>query len=652
MGHCYHKLGNLDKAIEYYNSVLQKDRNDVDTRLHLAEAYEKYGHPSLAYEVAARVVRQGRSDLVKTAKLQRLTRELLCDGDSQALPLKYPVVSYAPKPASNQEQNESEPSTLMQQKRPVISHSRKRPSEKAKLLDRYFQRIDRSSLDPQSDERSEGSLLTDLKSKHDHLQALINDARSGNDAATTSWMEIAQALIAPFVTRNISFPNEKDIDNLDLPELLTHTNTVDILRQTKSERASERDAELFRSELQALSAEHDSILFSDWLAIFCDLSLFHARRGNAEASYITLGAAMRANAISRNRVIMRHLHYVQISCSLLLRDLERLSTTARWLIREYPLAAEPYMLYSAVHRLGAAWAGTGGGSLFQDSTNQKFMVQRVKLLDFALLSEDQRKLFPFTEPESHHFALSRAVKGNPGSAGLKREPGITAPNQHLLYLQGNLIASGGPPAGAINFYLRVYAAEKRNALNLLSLAVTMMYYAFRKKFMGNRHHHVLQALAWFGEYRKVRLDEAGADVCGTREATRRRMEVEFNEARLYHGMGLPHLALPKYLRCLQIAEENDQKDREDSKHDHSPSITCDSRQHSLENAHAIVLTDTVYAENDPAHGQSDTSPSQPRAESVEYPDFTREAAYALQLTLAFGGDVEAARAVGEKWLVF
>ena len=638
MGSCYHRAGHLFKAIEYYKTVLKKDQNDVDTRLRLAEAYEEVGQPNLAYTCATKLVQQGRKDLVRNARLP-VTRQLIDDMGVGPSPLTHPNWTYSSKLAAGlppghsslfalNHEDEAEESAFSR-----LTTSRSGGHYRASVFDSLKSK---ASLQTSADEFSHGlpfDQAPDLKSLHQKLQKLTHSVRAGHEHATSEWMRIAETLVSEFIRENVSFPHEGDITNLDLSELAQRTTGSGKTGTLSRSEAGADTTELFRKELETLATEHASILYSDWLAIFGELALHQARRGHLEAAYVTLGAAINANDASHNMVIIGHLQHVQIACALLLRDADRLSSIARWFIREHPLASDPYRLYAALHRICATWPGAYDAAPFTDRLNQKFLMQRIKLQDFRLLPTQHRARL-FTETEMNSFG---SVSGQPqqirrsGSTDETSTSDLTEPDPVLLYLQGNLLLGGGPLTGPLNFYLRAYAAQKDNALVVLSIAVVYVQYAMRRKDPTHRHFHVLQGVGWFGEYRRVRLASRSSEA---EERKRRRIEVEFNEGRLYHGLGLNHLAMPAYLRCLKIAQEDEAKGFDDKTgrgsglDSNAAGATEDDRD-----GEAITLTETG-------------------AERVTVPDFTREAAYALQLMLAMGGDIRAARAIGEKWLVF
>ena len=122
----------------------------------------------------------------------------------------------------------------------------------------------------------------------------------------------------------------------------------------------------------------------------------------------------------------------------------------------------------------------------------------------------------------------------------------------------------------------------------LSLALGYIHYAIKRQ-ADNRHHFIMQGFAFLFTYYDIRQRS---------NTILERQEAEYNVARAHHMLGLTHLAIPFYLRCLGMDKDIEK----------------------------INLGGT--AEN-----------------------FTREAAFALQGLWAASGDLDKAREVTEKWLV-
>lgn len=122
----------------------------------------------------------------------------------------------------------------------------------------------------------------------------------------------------------------------------------------------------------------------------------------------------------------------------------------------------------------------------------------------------------------------------------------------------------------------------------LSLALGYLHYALKRQ-ADNRHHILLQGLAFLLEYYDCRQWSSSLS---------EKQEAEYNVAHAYHLLGLTHLAIPYYQRCLAMSE-------------------------------AVRLEESGCGAE----------------------DFAQEAAFALQSFWAASGNVEKARELTKKWLV-
>ena len=79
----------------------------------------------------------------------------------------------------------------------------------------------------------------------------------------------------------------------------------------------------------------------------------------------------------------------------------------------------------------------------------------------------------------------------------------------------------------------------------LSIALSYIHHALKRQ-SDNRHHLVVQGLAYLSAYRDLRLQSS--DICEKQEA-------EYNMALTYHSIGLTNLAIRYYERCLDLRNE-------------------------------------------------------------------------------------------------
>lgn len=237
----------------------------------------------------------------------------------------------------------------------------------------------------------------------------------------------------------------------------------------------------------------------------------------------------------------------------------------------------------------------------------KFMLRQIKAMDFTMPDAEDKP-----EPPRQSVWRERAALST------KDENGNDIPAQELdialLVLYGHILYSGNSFFPALNYFFRAYALDDQNPVVLLSIGLCFIHHS-QKRQCDNRHYLIMQGLSFMHEYRRAR-EKHGLTL-------QERQEVEFNFARVYHGLNLSHLAVQGYERVLEIGEEIQKQALEQS------NIASDGTDVNMGGATDIAVSS----------GQN----------FVE--DFSREAAFALQCLHVLGGDTLTAKNVTEKWLV-
>ena len=243
-------------------------------------------------------------------------------------------------------------------------------------------------------------------------------------------------------------------------------------------------------------------------------------------------------------------------------------------------------------------------SIFHSSPNMKFMLRQIKAMDFTLPDH-----MAGPRPSRQTVWKERA------SLSTKDEAGDPIPAEDLdvalLVLYGHILYSGGSFYPALNYFFRAYALDDQNPGILLSIGLCYIHHSLKRQ-SENRQYLIMQGLSFMNEYRRVR--EKGGTLLVEKQ------EMEYNYARVWHGLGLAHLAVQGYERVLEIGEQ--------------------LRQEQSQTDGDVAMSD---ADQD--------SGSQVSTSERFVEDFSHEAAYALQCIHAVGGDAKAAQEVTDKWLI-
>ena len=258
-------------------------------------------------------------------------------------------------------------------------------------------------------------------------------------------------------------------------------------------------------------------------------------------------------------------------------------------MKEYQFVTDSYRLYSTLNRLCERpnlWYNSG--------PSQKYILRQIKAMDLLLTREETREL---SVPERASYSTKE--KDDDPIRAKELDIALLMLYGHILYtgtshayaLSRSIEALRGPePLILTNegYFYRAYALNPTNPMITLSLALGYTHYAIKRQ-SENRHYLLLQGFSFLSAYYDIRRES---------NVPAERQEAEFNVGRMYHMLGLTHLAIPHYEKCLEM----------------------DVQFHGT--------TDEGFREK-----------------------FTIEAAFALQVLWASNGEMGMARKVTEKWLV-
>jgi general transcription factor 3C polypeptide 3 (transcription factor C subunit 4) len=198
------------------------------------------------------------------------------------------------------------------------------------------------------------------------------------------------------------------------------------------------------------------------------------------------------------------------------------------------------------------------------------------------LDEKHRNTFQFTDENRIKWAERKQGRGNPYH--------LKELDPELYAFYGHQMNVGQSPLTALNYYFRAYAMKPDDTMLNLCLGIAYICSAFKRQ-STNLQYQIQQGLSFISRYYESRSSQEKACY---------RQEAEFNVGLIFHSLGLNHLALPAYERCIKMSE---------------------SVREEASNAGAPLE------------------------------DFAIEAAFAKRSILAINGDVESAQKVAKEWLV-
>ncbi|KAA8909852.1 hypothetical protein FN846DRAFT_888742 [Sphaerosporella brunnea] len=543
MATCYKALNQVDDAEDCYATVLEAYPNDTTAMMELASIYEVSGRKADALELVNQVI-----GIRKKAEAAAAT-------PAANPPVEAPVV--APP--------DGDPSALLpNQPAPRRLRNRQPGSmSEAQRLEINARKTEQTAV------------------KYRKLEYLRAGMEAGEPQAVKDWLDTAGELVDDFRNTKALFPSEKGT---------SFKGFMSTARRRELKRSIRERLEMMQHRLEgAVNLPDDEIDvippeatvfrgldFDTWLYVFMQYALCLAKHDNYQDAYDVCSVAKEANVFYMDKRKIFTIWTTWLACAIWVNDSESCSTISRWFMTTFQFQTEAYNLF-----VGALTMSRNGMEVFHNNANQKFLLRQIKIMDESV---DGKK------------RINAASLTNVDEDGKEYKPDRL--DLSLLMLYGHILASGKSYISALNYYTRAYTVSPKNPMILLSISLAYLHRSMQRQ-SENRHMQALQAITFLYEYYDVRtapnpLPDA-EDIENERHAAAMKQEAEFNVARSFHHLGLTHLALPYYQRCLDISDD--------------------------------------WASKGGVHG-----------------DLKWEAAYMLQMIYITSGNAAAAKEVTEKWL--
>ncbi|KAL9005044.1 MAG: hypothetical protein Q9188_002151 [Gyalolechia gomerana] len=402
-----------------------------------------------------------------------------------------------------------------------------------------------SSKRRNADKRFQMQLREDkTRTLYGRTQELLEKARSGDVEVLPQWMTAAQELVDDFRSHRGFYPFDRSLktygqSKLSVIESLKYR--VDQAMQDIVGHAGRPPGKMILINLQwasvALTSQLDDLAsdpaviagdfrgipFSAWLDLMLEYSMLLAQSHDYPKAYEILSIANGANVFNSSPDCTFLIHVCWFTCALIADDEETSCSVARWFMKEFQFVTDGYRLFCTINRFCI-----GPNTWFNCGPTQKFVRRQLKAMDCSLVDQNQRREL-YQEKASY---TTRDDEGRSISAGDM--------DLALLMLYGYMLYLGKSFALSLNYFFRAFALDPRNPVISLSLALAYIQHAVKRQ-SANRHHLITQGLSFLFGYYEMRR---------TSRTLSERQEAEFNVARTYHMLGLTHLAVPYYERCM------------------------------------------------------------------------------------------------------
>jgi general transcription factor 3C polypeptide 3 (transcription factor C subunit 4) len=398
----------------------------------------------------------------------------------------------------------------------MLLSSVRKPFKRSKLKRRPGPRFKSNTA------RKQAELLRDtiIKSMYVELKGVEDKMKQEDPAASSEWMRIAAELYEEFQSQGRFFSKEKSKPYMGDGWLNRE------LRADGFDLANPKRLEFERPK------EWRNILLDDWTEFLSHYAVCLALNGRKEQSAEVIKNIENSTVIYPEPDRYFLVRVASLRRSIIVNDEEKALEECRWFSKRYELASDSCRLPSAVAR-----ALDVNPESFRAGPEQKFWMRQIKVMDFSLLDEKHRNVFQFSDGNRVKWTDNGRTDGN-----LYK---LKELDPELLALYGHQMLVGGSPITALNYYFRAYALKPDDAIINLCLGLAYVQLAFKRQSI-NRQYQLQQGLAFITRYRSKRMERPEA--CYKQEA-------EFNMGVIWHSLGLMHLALPAYDRCLELADQ-------------------------------------------------------------------------------------------------
>ncbi|KAI8143750.1 hypothetical protein BJV82DRAFT_83730 [Fennellomyces sp. T-0311] len=537
---CYHQVGELETASIFYSNVLEEHPENLDVMLSLASVYEEMGKEEAALELVDYVMKQNRESRRKKKEEEKARR--IKEGDNKTHEVK-------PEKAS------------------IFDEASRQISKSERNKRRREERIRRD------EEKNRNAII--LFAKIAELDQSLGDNIVGADKTIMrEYMSVAQELYLDFAETTAFYPNDRsrrftgfynqkkrssDKRSLDRE---AHQMAQRLRGRVSGKSQEEKQEDESDEEVQNMHEEEErdekmratsvfrGATFDVWCDLFIKYGYILAQTRNAEAAYDMLKRVTEANVFYHDMDKLRALKFALLGCAMINNNEVIKYEVCRWFIGQSKFKAAPYRLMAAVNN-----SGLGSLAQFADNVHMKYITRVIHLVDMILLQEhnqdpnsddvwhlkeainaleidrsfmqDTNFAELFTTPTEQDKAAIRTMQARNQELPKSMEPVI-------LNVFGLQLCLGRSFTGACLMFMRSYALEPNDPVNLLSLGISFIMRAMNRK-STNRHAQIMQGFFFLSKYRRLRG---------------RSQETEYNYGRAFHMIGLTHLAVSHYEKVL------------------------------------------------------------------------------------------------------
>ncbi|KAJ3039545.1 transcription factor TFIIIC subunit tfc4 [Rhizophlyctis rosea] len=270
-------------------------------------------------------------------------------------------------------------------------------------------------------------------------------------------------------------------------------------RKKRAEDVNE-DAQIERPPVPQ-TTEFQGLSFEEWYDAFLKFAVLATMDGREDEAQEALEKAFEANVFYHDVEKRVHLKFHMMASAIYAGNAPAVTELCRWFCNYKPMTNDAYRLYSAMHS-----GGSEAVASYADAKMQKYFLRQIRLME----------------------------------AGMKQSPNDPSyKNATILSVYGHILLAARSYLAALTYYIRAFRIAPDDPLINFALGVTHIHRAMQRK-SDNRHRHIMQGVTFMLRYHEL--------VGGTSEA-------DYNLGRMFHQIGLNHMAVNYYEKVIAAHEK-------------------------------------------------------------------------------------------------
>ncbi|RIA81283.1 hypothetical protein C1645_790738 [Glomus cerebriforme] len=510
MGMCHRELGNLESVAEYFAAVVRELPDNLDVKMALAETYEDLDEKEKALEIVNEVLEARKKKLARAAAESQMTSFSSTSNQIN--------ISSLHNLSAGSLQTESSLIQTVSEESKANAFARAEEERKQKVAEKE----------------------KETKIQFHRLDLLYDRSKLGDSESAKEFLETARNVVIDWKNNRAFYPqrdrmlpfkgwdrrrswrkqvyfeefeNSNDNDDAYLDEQAT-TMAKRLQWRIDGEKGELED------EIRKKITEFNGITFEKWFDFFIKYIVTATKNNCEQEAFDLLKLTCRANVFFHNIHYTTVLKLLSLAWGLHTRNFLVVCENARWLCNHKPFNSNLYNLYGA-----GMSSGSNALSCFAAANSQKYFLRQVKLMDTGFY---QTQIIKSNSENSESESRQKTV--------LKKAKVPDKPDAALLSLYGHILACARSYVGAIGYYSRAYSVKPKDPLISLSMGLAYMHRSMQR-ISDNRHLQIMQAFTFLYNYYELK---------------ERNQEAEYNLGRAFHELGLYHLAVPHYERCLKL----------------------------------------------------------------------------------------------------